>query len=93
MNDDTLYLRVISHFLKGLWLFLIGLVVYQFFSGIAEIMQSSYATCLEDNWASDCTNASGLFMALSFLASAPIFYFAGKAGFEGVKGLNVIEAE
>jgi hypothetical protein len=93
MNDDTLYLRVISHFLKGLWLFLIGMVVYQFFAGISDIMQASYLTCVDENSIFDCSNSSGLFAGLSFFASAPIFFFAGMAGFEGVKGLNVIEAE
>ena len=91
MNDDTLYLRVISHFLKGLWLFLIGMVVYQFFAAISDQMHASYLACTLDSY--DCSDSSGLVSFLSFLFSVPVFYFAGAAGFEGVKGLEAIETE
>lgn len=89
MSEDTIYLRAISHFLKGLWLFLIATVVYQFFAGVAEGSQEEYLRCLDrSTWGIGCSDASGFLLILGFLVSVPIYFFAGKAGFQGIKILN-----
>jgi hypothetical protein len=92
MNEDTHYLRAISYFLKGLWLFLIGTVVYQFFAGISAQSQAEYLSCSQSSYY--CSDGSGVWLVIGFLFSVPIFFFAGKAGFHGInvlKGINIAQ--
>jgi hypothetical protein len=95
MNEDTHYLRAISYFLKGLWLFLIGTVVYQFFAGLSVQSQADYLSCLDrSRYSFECSDGSGIWLAIGFLFSLPIFFFAGKAGFHGInvlKGVNIAQ--